>query len=116
MDSELKRYLDEFSQKFVQIDVQFREMRKENAAAHKKTRTVLRGEIAEAVSTLRSESAVAHAETRRILRAENVGLHEETRRHFDVVAEGMESRVALLAEHVQSLDRDVAELRKRRTP
>ena len=98
MDAELKQYLDEFNQKFVQIDVQFREMREENVAAHEETRTVLRGEIAEAVSTLRREDEARH---------------EETRRHFDVMVEGMESRFGLLAEHVETLDRDVAEIKRR---
>jgi|ERR1041385_4528317 hypothetical protein len=113
MDSELKQYLDEFSERFRQIDVQFQQMREENAAAHDETRNLLRGEIVEAVSTLRRESEAMHEETRRILRAESVTAHEETRRHFDVMVEGMESRFGLLAEHVQTVDRDVAEIKRR---
>src|ERR1043166_8710113 len=109
MDSELKQYLDEFSERFRQIDVQFQQMREENASAHDETRNLLRGEIGEPVSTLRRENE----EPRRILRAESVTAHEETRRHFDVMVEGMESRFGLLAEHVQSIDRDVAEIKRR---
>ena len=51
--------------------------------------TSLRGEITEAVSTLRGE-----------MRAE----HAETRRHFDVVAEGLDTRIDRLAEAVQLVD------------
>ena len=54
MDSELKQYLDQFSER---TDAQFRQMREENASAHEETRRVLREEMADMAGGLRGEMA-----------------------------------------------------------
>jgi hypothetical protein len=120
MDSELKQYLDEWSERNAaelrqmreETAAQFREVREENAAAHEETRRVLRGEISEAVSTLRGETAAEFAK----VREESAVAHAETRRHFDVTADSLRSHFTLLAETVQAvdqkIDREVADIRQ----
>jgi len=92
MDSELKQYLDEFSQKFVQIDVQFGEMREEFRQ--------LREENAAEFGRVREEIAATKA---------------EMKLHFDSTTERLESKFELLSEGIgnvdQKLGREAAEIR-----
>jgi hypothetical protein len=73
----------------------------------------------EALDTLKENVATRDELTEALgaLRRENVAMHEETRRHFDVTTERIEGRFSLLAESVQhidmKLDRKVAELSER---
>jgi len=89
MDSELKQYLDEFRQKFGEIDVQFQEMREENA--------------------------VAHEETRRVLRAEIAAAHHDSRLHVESTVDRMHPKLDLLVDGIRNvdekLDREAADIR-----
>ena len=89
MDSELKQYLDDLSERNA---AEFRQLRDENAQ--------FREETAAEFQQVRAESAAAHA---------------ETRLHFDSTIDRFESRFDLLGEGIknvdQKLDREAAAIR-----
>ncbi len=73
-------------------------IRQENAAAHLETR-----------QSIRKETAAALDENRRELREENTA-HQETRRHFGVLVEGLQTTIGAIAEGVVSANQRIDRL------
>ena len=80
------------------------EIRQNTAETVGMLRDEIRQNTAETVGMLRDEIRQNSAETVGMLRDEIRSTAEDTRRHFDVVAEGIRGDVRLLAESVVTLD------------